>query len=202
MAYVLGFLYADGNIVLTKRGNHYIALYTADRKILEAMKRAMGSKHYVAERRSDTGCVYRMQIGSKEWFDDLQTLGLTPNKASRMRLPNVPLTFIGDFVRGYFDGDGNVWVGDIHTQRTRRTRTLQVSFTSGSYEFLEALRTLLHRQGLQGGSLFRCHGGTYARLTFSVTDALKLAEIMYNMRPKLYLQRKKLRFDQFQTMRP
>jgi hypothetical protein len=28
-----------------------------------------------------------------------------------MKLPKIPLNFFGAFVRGYFDGDGNVWSG-------------------------------------------------------------------------------------------
>ena len=52
MAYVLGFLYADGNIVQTKRGNYYIAIYTADQPLLSAMKKCMKSEHKIAMRTS------------------------------------------------------------------------------------------------------------------------------------------------------
>ena len=37
MAYILGFMYADGNIIKTKRGTHFIAVYSADEDILIAM---------------------------------------------------------------------------------------------------------------------------------------------------------------------
>jgi hypothetical protein len=202
MAYVLGFLYADGNIVVSKRGNHYVALYTADRSILLAMRVCMKSEHAVSARFSKTGCVYRIQVGSKEWFDDLSDLGLVPNKVTRMRLPRVPHTFFGDFVRGYFDGDGNVWIGEIHKKRKTSHVTLQVMFTSGCYEFLDGLLIALRDRGLRGGSLYRLRAGNYSRLAFSSIDALKLAEIMYNGRPKLFLKRKKLRFDEFKRLRP
>ena len=60
MAYILGFMYADGNIVKTKRGNHYIAIYTADEALLISMTKCMKAKHKVSVRISDTGCNYRI----------------------------------------------------------------------------------------------------------------------------------------------
>ncbi|MEX0917621.1 MAG: hypothetical protein WDZ93_00525 [Candidatus Paceibacterota bacterium] len=142
-----------------------------------------------------------MQVGSKKWVADLAHVGLLPNKTRRMKLPEIPAAFLGDFVRGYFDGDGNVWMGEIHKQRKTTHVTLQVFFTSGCHEFLDALCSVLRGRGLKGGSLYRLSGGNYSRLIFSSRDALTLAEIMYNGRPKLYLERKKLRFDQFKILR-
>lgn len=201
MAYILGFLYADGNIVETKRGNHYIAIYTADKQLLVSMKRCMKSAHKISTRLSSTGCVHRIQIGSKEWFSDLGVLGLFPNKTKRMELPVVPEKYFGDFVRGYFDGDGNVWVGMVHKNRTTALTAIQVSFTSGSYGYLKSLHDSLKERGVLGGSLYSSKRGNYARLSLSIKDALKIYEIMYNTSYKLYLRRKKLVFDKFVKMR-
>jgi hypothetical protein len=201
MAYILGFMYADGNIVETKRGNHYIAIYTADRELLVAMAKSMQSKHKVAQRNSSTGCVYRIQIGSKEWFADLGTLGLFPNKTKRMQLPCIPPEYFGDFVRGYFDGDGNVWSGIINKYRKTPTKVLQAVFTSGAHGFLVDLRDVLKQKGLQGGGMYSPKNENFTRLIFSSIDALKLYEIMYNARHKLYLKRKKVVFEQFMKLR-
>lgn len=201
MAYVLGFLYADGNISKTKRGTHFIAIYSADKDILVKMQKLLRSDHSISSRRSPTGCVYRIQIGSKEWFCDLENIGLNPGKTKRLKLPNIPDCYFGDFVRGYFDGDGNVWVGKIHKNRDVSTLTIQVAFTSGSFDFLVSLRHILQTKGLQGGSVFRLNDGKYGRLIFSVRDAFKLYEIMYNGRHKLYLKRKQAVFDKFAKMR-
>lgn len=201
MAYILGFLYADGNIVKTKRGNHYIAIYTADEALLISMAKSMKAEHKISARISDTGCNYRIQIGSKEWFYDLSTLGLFPDKTARMRLPKIPLKFFGDFVRGYFDGDGNVWSGLIHKDRKTTTLTIQVSFTSCSQGYLFDLRSALQSAGIGGGGIYVPKKVNYARLTFSSNDALKIHEIMYNWPHKLYLQRKKVVFEQFIKLR-
>ncbi len=197
MAYILGFMFADGNITKTKRGNYYIAIYTADRPLLVAMRRSMRALHKVATQYKQLGVAYRIQIGSKVWFDDLQKLGLTPNKTKRMRMPEVPKKFFGAFLRGYFDGDGNVWRGYINKKRENPTDVLSVSFTSSSSDFLNSLRAMVQVHGIRGGGLYRVKKDTYSRLTFSTLDALKLHKIMYNVPCNLLLVRKRRIFEGF-----
>lgn len=197
MAYILGFMYADGNIVETKRGTHFIAIYSADKNILILMKKCFASDHTLSSKVTDTGCVYRIQIGSKEWFSDLGKIGLSPNKTKRMVLPQIPSIYLGDFIRGYFDGDGNVWSGFINKDRKTPTRILLVAFTSGSDKFLQSLRTSLRSAGIEGGGLHSSKIGNYSRLTLSTKDALKLYKIMYNAPHKLHLRRKKVVFKKF-----
>lgn len=201
MSYILGFLYADGNISKTKRGTHFVAIYTADKHILVAMRKCFLSDHKISERKSATGTVYRIQVGSKEWFSDVGKLGLFPNKTMRMQLPIVPNEYFGDFIRGYFDGDGNVWSGLINKHRKTPTKILQAVFTSGSHEYLKSLCETLQSKGIQGGSLYVPKKGNYARLVLSSKDALKLYKIMYNAPHKLFLKRKKIIFEQFIKLR-
>jgi intein/homing endonuclease len=201
MAYILGFLFADGNIIRTKRGTHFVSIYTADKALLISMIISMGSTHKISKCVGKNGNVYKVQIGSLELFNDLTSLGLVPRKARRMKLPEIPKKYIGDFVRGYFDGDGCVWSGLIHKHRDKKTRVLLVSFVSASYNFLNKLHKLLKTSGMCGGSLFRSNNGCYARLSFSTCDSLKMYKIMYNSHGKLFLQRKKLIFDKFIKMR-
>ena len=202
MAYILGFLFADGNIIKTKRNTHFVSLYTADYDLIVSIRRFIGSDHKISERKSETGVVYRIQIGSKELFDSLLELGLTPNKSRRMEMPIIPEKYTGDFIRGYFDGDGNVWGGVSHPSRAKKTKVLLVCFTSASMEFLSNLLFLLKSREILGGSLFKSKNGNYARLSFSTLDALKIYKIMYNEPTELFLPRKKLIFEKFIQMRP
>lgn len=198
MAYILGFLFADGNIIKTKRNTHFLAFSSADYELLFSMRKAMKSTHVISGRGKDKKSVFVLQVGSREIFDDLMALGLTPNKSRRMRLPNIPQRYIGHFVRGYFDGDGCVWRGVSHPRRKTKTPAILVSFTSASMDFLADLFVLLGKQGLLGGSLFRSKKGNYSRLSFSTHDSLKIYKIMYNRPTKLFLDRKKLVFENFQ----
>ncbi len=197
MAYVLGFLFADGNIIKTKRGTHFTSIYTKDRRLIYSMRSSMNSNHKIAKRISETGHCYNIQIGSKELFADLLALGLIVKKANRMKLPHLPKKYVNDFVRGYFDGDGNVWVGNTHKHRKTKTLTMLSCFTSASTSFLKDLLSLLKTVGVSGGSAYQSGNGKYGRLTLSTTDSLKLYEIMYNKPHKLFLPRKKLVFDKF-----
>lgn len=201
MAYVLGFLYADGNILVSQKGGYYTSLYSADKILVQKMRKALSSSHHISERVSPTGVHYRMQIGSKEWFADLLALGMTAAKSQRLVFPAMPSKYFGDFVRGYFDGDGNVWVGVMHKERKTTTLVIFAAFTSGSIDFLRVLLDELSLRGIQGGSVHVLKGGNYGRLNFSTRDALKLYEIMYNGPHELYLERKKSVFDRFMKER-
>ncbi len=202
MAYVLGFLYADGNISVGKRGNHYVAIYSADRYILVAIARAFGSTHKISKRSLSSGSVYRIQIGSKEWVEDLAVIGVGSTKTKRLTLPLIPDSYRADFVRGYFDGDGNVWIGTVNKHRSTPSCVIQVAFTSGCRSFLVQLHTLLQMHcKVTGGSMYDSKTRAYSRLAFSSGDALTIYKIMYNGRHKLFLKRKKVVFEQFIKIR-
>lgn len=193
MAYILGFMFADGNIVKTKRGTHFFAIYSQDKKLLSEMLKLMKSDHKLSKRPGED--CYRLQIGSKEMFEDLISLGLTPNKSKRMKLPIISLKYESDFIRGFFDGDGNVWSGRIHNDREKQNSVIQVNFTSASFVFLRKIQELLNNKGCGMGSLRKV--GNYARLGYGSKDALKIYKIMYNSPHKLFLKRKKLVFEKF-----
>ena len=107
-----------------------------------------------------------------------------------MCVPTVPIEFFGDFLRGYFDGDGNVWSGS----------KLLTAFTSCSNIFLEELHRRLHTLGIKGGSFIDYD--TYFRLSYSTKNSLKIYNIMYNREHcDMFLSRKKKVYDSFIEMR-
>ena len=198
MAYILGFIYADGNLTKNKRGGHYLSIYTADRELLIKMREILKSNHKISNRKSISGFNYCIQIGSKEIFADLVEIGARPNKTLRMKLPKIPNKYFADFLRGYFDGDGNVWVGELHKNRSKNTLTIQVCFTSCSKQFLESLLSGVRSFGVMGGSINKVKNKACFRLGFSVNDALKIYKIMYNShQSQLFLNRKKATFEKF-----
>jgi len=200
MAYVLGFFAADGNISVNSRGGNYFSLQTKDRRLLEEMRRAMGSKHKVSRRlqKRDNCVFYRMQIGSKELCEDLRAHGFFEKKARRMQLPPIPRKYFAHFLRGYFDGDGNVWVGFVHKERKKQTLVIHTAFTSASHGFLDALWENLKCFGVHGGSLSRKKDKEAHSLKFSINDSILLYHLMYdNLKDTLFLKRKKDRFDVF-----
>lgn len=206
MAYVLGFFAADGYITVSRRGAHFWCIQITDRKLLEAIRRVVQAEHVISTRtrKVNEKDIYRLQVGSRDMCEDLRRLGMRERKTKRMAMPQVPEQFFPAFVRGYFDGDGNVWSGNTHKGRKTATAALMTVFTSSSLGFLKQLRERLHRTGLNGGSLYKA-GGSYARLQFSTLDSLKLYNFMYNacgpMSRGLFLQRKRKVFEKYKKMR-
>jgi len=206
MAYVLGFFAADGYMTLNKRGGHFWSIQINDRDLLEAIRDAVGSEHLIGvrTRSGNEHAAYRLQIGSKEMCDNLRKLGMQERKTKSLALPAVPDTYLSEFVRGYFDGDGNVWMGRMNKERASPNLVILTVFTSCSFAFLKQLQERLLRIGLNGGSLYKAKG-SYARLQFSVSDSLKIYELMYNSRvscsSKLFLKRKKEAFESYKKMR-
>lgn len=161
----------------------------------------MGSEHHIAIRKGkkNQNARYRLQISSKEMCSDLCALGISTKKAHTVCFPSVPSKFLSNFVRGYFDGDGNVWSGDIHIDRKKQTPMLLTAFTSCSKKFLEGLRDALHSEGIGNGSLF--FTGNVYRLQYGLHDSIMLYRILYRDDVKLHLLRKRNVYEEFIKMR-
>ncbi len=202
MAYVLGFFAADGCITVNKRGGQFWCVQITDKGLLEQIKKVVQSDHKIGVRLHNSGksSIYRLQIGSIEMCEDLRKLGFSERKTKSLIVPKVPQRYFSDFVRGYFDGDGNVWVGVVHKERVTQTLVIQVAFTSCSELFLKAFRQRLNASGLEGGSIYEAKGNYY-RLQFSVRDTLKLYDFMYNheshSKNTLFLERKRKIFEKY-----
>jgi len=207
MAYVLGFFAADGYVTVNRRGGQFWCMDLKDKKVIENIKKVIKSEHSIGVRKRKEGqhTTYRLQIGSIEMCNDLRKLGFNTRKTKSLAVPNVPKEYFPNFVRGYFDGDGNVWTGYIHKDRNKKRSYLciQTVFTSCSFDFLEKLRARLEGQGILNGRI-RKGKGEYFRLTYSINSSLKLHDFMYNElgTSKLFLHRKKYVFTKYIKMRP
>jgi len=190
MAYVLGFFAADGTMVANKRGAHFIEFHSTDKQLLFIVKKLFGSNHKISTRDKHNPkwkIGYRLQIGSNEMFGDLVSLGFTPNKSLTIEFPKVPRRLLGDFIRGYFDGDGCVYFKKHRAKdRKRLRRVFSSRFTSGSKKFLQSLKIQLN---FDGGFISQKKGGY--ELVFSHKNSLDLYRLMYhNDCHGLYLNRK------------
>ena len=201
MAYVLGFLYADGNIIFTKRATWFWSLQINDKDILEEIKKVINSEHIISKKKKygNQKQSYRLQLGSTEMRDDLMRLGLTERKSKTILFPDVPKSYFPDFLRGYFDGDGGAWVGFKNKQKIHKIYVINTAFTSGSREFLVALKKILFEYGILGGSLVQKEGGF--DLKYSIKNSLILYKIMYNDKCTLFLKRKKDKFEKYINLR-
>ena len=119
-AYILGFICADGHI---ERDRLNITVSIKDKDILEKIRKAIQSNHPIKEvkrtnpyNKTDRRILtlVELMIGSVELVKPLFNMGLTTNKTYTLNgdiLKYVPKYLMRDFLRGYFDGDGNVFFG-------------------------------------------------------------------------------------------
>lgn len=196
MAYVLGFFAADGTMIKNNRGAHFIEFHITDRCILISIRNLMNSNHKISlrkQKKEQHKPSYRLQIGSKEFFADIASFGFTPNKSKVVRFPIVPKILLGDFVRGYFDGDGCVFFKRYKvTDRKKMRWVFTTRFTSGSRMFLEGLLAILRENaGIQKGFITTKSNKSGWELVFSHKDSVALSHFMYNNVPRnLFLPRK------------
>lgn len=206
MAYILGFFAADGYLTKNKRDGHYWGIEITDLDLINRIKAIIGSNHKIGIRfpRKNEKILYRLQIGSREMYKDLNMLGFVSNKTYNMAIPNIPANLFKDFVRGYFDGDGNVWVGFTHRNRKNQTLSISVIFTSCSKIFLIELKRRLRLHLILNG-VFKRGKGNFYRLAYGSKDSLKLYKFMYNhtvlKNNGLILERKRNIFEKYIKMR-
>jgi len=201
MAYVLGFFAADGNMLVNKRGAHFIEFPSTDKEIVYKIRDALKSNLIVSEyqpKDKNNRRRYRLQIGSKEIYNDLLKFGMMPRKSKLMGFPSIPDEYLSHFVRGYFDGDGNVTVTTYvrKNRNNKLTTTILSGFISGSKNFLEGLFLKLKEvANISSGSLY--YYGRGYRLYFSVRGSLALYGFMYKNSDNFYLPRKKKIFEKY-----
>ncbi len=213
MAYVLGYLFADGSMYKSARGS-YINVTSVDKSTIERIKVLLGSGHTVVEREPKlihfkhqnksykTRAAYSLRIGNRDLYDDLLGLGMYPDKSLTIGFPNIPSGYLSHFVRGYFDGDGCVYLEKAKglTQKSILKR-LSIIFTSGSSEFITGLRENLEKiLGISQGKVY--YGNRAYRLRYNTRDTIRLFTFMYESSCGLYLNRKFDTFGSYFQLRP
>lgn len=200
MAYVLGYFAADGSMIQNKRGAHFIEFTSTDKVLIENVRYFLKSEHHISVREGKNAhqnTMFRLQIGSKQMFSDLADLGFSQNKSKSLAFPRVPVHMLSHFIRGYFDGDGNVYFKEHFSKEKGHPIWVFTSgFTSGSLVFLEMLHTTLKEYGIIGGSIKTKQKQSGHELVLSRKDSVALWRFMYNNAPaRMYLLRKRKIFE-------
>ncbi|MBI2113353.1 MAG: LAGLIDADG family homing endonuclease [Candidatus Wildermuthbacteria bacterium] len=202
MAYVLGFIAADGSLIKNKRGAHFLEIQSIDEELLFGIRKVLKSDLLIGQyipKNKKWRKRFRLQIGSKKMYQDLTKLGIVPNKEYRLVMPSMPTLFLRHFIRGYFDGDGSV--GFYAFQRKNRrvpTRMLLTTFTSCSMQILEKIAYSLHIYAKVRSKVpMKKWGDNAFELRYSTVDSRKIYAFLYNKPGRLFLRRKKIIFEKY-----
>jgi len=190
MAYILGYIYADGCIL---RNRYRLKIASCDKSHLRSILYIMKSNYPMlanwSENRKRPN--YCSIVDRKSVYFDLVKLGLIPRKSKVAKFPSVPKKYFFHFLRGYFDGDGSVYYDRPHINRgDKKYIRLNTSFTSASYDFLDTLQKLISKKlNIVQQRLSKNYDAF--RLKYSTKDSLKLLKQLYkNSSALLKLNRK------------
>lgn len=103
-AYWLGFIAADGNIYKHRLG---IELQQRDEDHLKNFLKDIESERPLYYRERNNCKSVSLYINNEIFTDNLIAQGIIPRKTSILKFPdNLDEKYYGDFIRGFFDGDG------------------------------------------------------------------------------------------------
>ena len=203
MAYILGFVFADGAILDSRKSSRtcYLSITINDRCLLEEIKHKLASMHKVITIPPEKILIknkyyinsekYKLRIGNMEIFQDLINLGVRPRKSLTMLHPYVPNEYYKFFLRGCFDGDGCLSTYYKNGQVKPRVKPI---FTSGSLKFLTSIPTNLNRLLNIRLNKTYWNSGAY-RLSYSKKEGIIILNYCYeDITASPYLERKYQKF--------
>lgn len=181
-AYWLGYIYADGYVTFNETKRLYefgMQLQKRDIQVLIDLNKDLGGVHTISEGHFE-GIIHhnknitisdsvRLRVYSKTLVEDLMSHNILCNKTYLAEYPQIDNYFI-DFVRGYIDGDGCIYIG--------KRDYPYISITSYNKWVLEYISARLHNE-------HKIHSKVYSenprkhRIYFWGNNAYALMELLY-----------------------
>ena len=206
MAYVLGFFVADGCITLSKgrKSNPYMFNITSkDLEHLYNINKALSSDYKIGKKSNSSGSIaYQINVRNSVLSRDLMNLGVYLRKTYNLKPIKTPEKYFSDFVRGFFDGDGSVYIYNVN-----KVVQIKSSFVCTSLDFIAEFNERLYRVlGIPKKSIHKTLGRKMGFMKqfsncFYIGDSEKLAKFMYGNNPSLYLERKREIFEKWALLK-
>lgn len=181
MAYIMGFLAADGNV--SKNGNRIQSqLSLKDKEHLEMIQSEIGGcEVYEYESNGYKSCGWH--CCSSQIKKDLAVYGIIPHKTGTLSIPKVlDKQYWKDFIRGYFDGDGTI---------CKDGTGFRVTITSANKEILEDINSYFEENGIKPSNLYKDHNNICIR--FRSQASIDIYNLLY-YNDCLCLKRKKEKY--------
>jgi intein-encoded DNA endonuclease-like protein len=200
-AYWLGFLYADGCVRKTKTGSQVVLkLSIKDEEHLSCFKKNIESEHKITYYENKTvskkgtpstskNCVIR--INSNEMVENLIDKGCTPRKTFTIDYPNIDEKFYKDFIRGYYDGDGNFFYNE-------KTKMSVVTIVCASDKFRNFLIDVVSK--IPNIGIIHENKDKYTIKIVNILGIINFLDYIYQD-SKIYLKRKKEYYEKYKEYR-
>ncbi|MBT4804571.1 hypothetical protein HON71_00180 [Candidatus Woesearchaeota archaeon] len=190
--YLLGYIYADGNISWNPKKGYQTLTITAsakDKDHLERMRKVLSStKPLLFSQKTNS---YRLIANNKNLSKRLMMLGVFPKKSLIVQFPDfLPDKYLKHFIRGIIDGDGNV----RYVER-KKSPYFEITIASGSEDFCKSFVKATHNFTKIPCNIRKLKGNTFI-LQYSCTRGEKLADFIYSQ-SNIFLERKYLAYKKF-----
>ena len=196
-AYILGFLYADGN-VHSKLNQIKLKLQESDKYILNDIKSKLkysGPLHFYKKKKDTHQNQYSLVISNPKIHRDLCKWGVVPNKTFHLKFPQFLDNFLlSHFVRGYFDGDGCFYI-DYKRNSAEWSMISTTSFCNSFKNILMdefQIKSVIQHDNRWSSGIDRIR-------VRRKKDIINLCKWMYND-AGMFLHRKKNKFLEFRSM--
>lgn len=211
VAYWLGFLSADGYVNYSPTGGTYevgIELASKDEEHLVNFLRDINSSGLIY-RREKSPFVHKgynnsykessVRIYSKHMVESLNKYGIINSKTYSITFPdNIPKNYVWDYIRGFFDGDGSVFVNDVQSCSGKIFPYIGVNFTAYSKEFLLGIRDKLLEESISPTiNKANKNSDSYQLYIRKQEDVAKFFRLIYPSSSVRKLERKYIKFINF-----
>jgi len=191
-AYWLGMLLTDGCI--KSNGELVLELQERDGYLVEYFRDFIGGSIPLRYRTKGISNTVILSTKSKEYINDLSQWGIVPNKTYKNQsIPSIKKEYMPDFLRGVFDGDGCI------CERPRNKVKYNLHLT-GRYQFLKLIQDYLFDSKLISFKTklqYINNTVEFGRLNiYRQKDIINIKNYMYNSSSKLFLKRKRSKFEE------
>jgi hypothetical protein len=125
---------------------------------------------------------------TKNFYNFLLALGLTPRKSKTIGELQIPREFFAHFFRGCIDGDGSITISS-HPESKRKQ--LKIRLCSASKNFILWIKSELSKNiDLDGGWIYTYQLRPLHTLTYGKADSIKILNYMYHDKSNNFLARK------------
>ena len=193
--YILGLISADGCISRDGKSSYQVSITSIDLNHLIKLKDYLNL--HTKLHRPGNNC-YRLVICSKRFGQRLRSLGIHPRKSLTLEFPKINKQYLADFVLGYFDGDGTIYITRYQRTKDRRwTQELRSSFCSGSKKMMIQLETVLRLElGFKTKKIIK--DDTTYKFGYGTKETLRMMKWMYHPNAILNLERKRKIYEDWQ----
>jgi len=200
-AQILGFILTDG-CINSRNGKAKclkVTIKDADIEYLHFIREEMKSNHPIKLGHnfgfSKDSVMATLRIANRTIYNDLVKAGCRERKTYDLNFPIIPRSLTADFVRGYFDGDGGLWIAR-HSNKIRGKDSIRASINC-TCEFAKSLQNIL-KNILGINSYLYKEPGVYSLKIFGNKQVYRFLDWIYR-NSKFSMSRKLAFYEKLKT---